>query len=65
MRIDAVQSTPAVNQSHASKNISILIMDSSFSNQNLPPTCRIYHSKMDHSSITSSSLRHKRSRHNA
>jgi len=45
MRIDAVQSTPAVNQSHASKNISILIMDSSFPNQNFPPTCRIYHNK--------------------
>jgi len=53
MRIDAVQSTPAMNQSHASKNTStgILIMDSYFPNQNFPPTCRIYHSKMDHSSL--------------
>ena len=30
--VDAVQSTPAVNQSHASKIISKLIMDSSFIN---------------------------------
>ena len=51
MRIDAVQSTPAVNQSRASKNISILIMDPSFPNQNFPPICRIYHSKIDHSSL--------------